>query len=279
MNNLRTDLVCELIDAHPELYSVKSPMSSESEAFGVKIRRIFLNDEQAQQLNRRAGRYHTLECHGLEHADGQALLSMIWAVAQELRSLVGDFDSLLIAGLGNGSVTPDALGPRTIAHVVVSRHIKSSLPQMYEEMKLGEVSAIAPGVLGQTGVESADIIRAVGHVVKPSAMIVIDSLAAMDRKRLCATVQLSDTGITPGSGIGNRRFELSRQTMGIPVIALGIPMVISAAALGGQDEDGLIVTPKSIDLLIGRAARLLGYAINHLVHNGMTVEDMDSLLS
>jgi spore protease len=204
---------------------------------------------------------------------------MILAVAQELRSLVGDFDSLLIAGLGNGSVTPDALGPRTIAHVVVSRHIKSSLPQMYEEMKLGEVSAIAPGVLGQTGVESADIIRAVGQVVKPSAMIVIDSLAAMDRKRLCATVQLSDTGITPGSGIGNRRFELSRQTMGIPVIALGIPMVISASALGGRDEDELIVTPKSIDLLIGRAARLLGYAINHLAHNGMTVEDMDSLLS
>ena len=146
-------------------------------------------------------------------------------------------------------------------------------------MKLGEVSAIAPGVLGQTGVESADIIRAVSQVVKPSAMIVIDSLAAMDRKRLCATVQLSDTGITPGSGIGNRRFELSKQTMGIPVIAMGIPMVISAAALGGEDADELIVTPKSIDLLIGRAARLLGYAINHLVHQEMTVEDMDSLLS
>ena len=279
MNNLRTDLVCELIDAHPELYSVKSPMSSESEAFGVKIRRISLNEEQAQRLGRRVGRYHTLECQGLEHADGQTFLSMIQAVAGELRSLIGDFDSLLVAGLGNGSVTPDALGPRTVAHVVVSRHIKSSLPQMYREMNLGEVSAIAPGVLGQTGVESADIIRAVGQVVKPSAMIVIDSLAAMDRRRLCTTVQLSDTGITPGSGIGNRRFELSKQTMDIPVIALGIPMVISAAALGGQDEDELIVTPKSIDLLIGRAARLLGYAINHCVHKDMTVEDMDSLLS
>lgn len=279
MNNLRTDLVCELIDAHPELYSVKSPMSSESEAFGVKIRRISLNDHQARQLNRRAGRYHTLECQGLEHADGQTLLSMIQAVAQELRLLLGEFDSLLIAGLGNGSVTPDALGPRAVAHVVVTRHIKNSLPQMYEQMGLGEVSAIAPGVLGQTGVESADIIRAVGQVVKPSAMIVIDSLAAIDRKRLCATVQLSDTGITPGSGIGNRRFELSEQTMGIPVIALGIPMVISAAALGGAQEDELIVTPKSIDLLIGRAARLLGYAINRLSHSDMTVEDMDSLLS
>ncbi len=279
MNNLRTDLVCELIDAHPELYSVKSPMSSESEAFGVKIRRISLNEEQAQRLGRRVGRYHTLECQGLEHADGQTFLSMIQAVAGELRSLIGDFDSLLVAGLGNGSVTPDALGPRTVAHVIVSRHIKSSLPHMYRDMQLGEVSAIAPGVLGQTGVESADIIRAVGQVVNPSAMIVIDSLAAMDRRRLCTTVQLSDTGITPGSGIGNRRFELSKQTMGIPVIALGIPMVISAAALGGQDEDELIVTPKSIDLLIGRAARLLGYAINHCVHKDMTVEDMDSLLS
>lgn len=279
MNNLRTDLVCELIDAHPELYSVKSPMSSGSEAFGVKIRRISLNDEQARALNRRVGRYHTLECRGLEHADGQTLLAMIQAVAGELHTLIGNFDSLLIAGLGNGSVTPDALGPRAVAHVIVSRHIKNSLPQMYQEMKLGEVSAIAPGVLGQTGVESADIIRAVSQVVKPSAMIVIDSLAAMDRKRLCATVQLSDTGITPGSGIGNRRFELSKQTMGIPVIAMGIPMVISAAALGGEDADELIVTPKSIDLLIGRAARLLGYAINHLVHQEMTVEDMDSLLS
>ena len=279
MNDLRTDLVCELIDAHPELYSAKTPMSSESEVFGVKIRRISLDEEQAQRLGRRPGRYHTLECKGLENADGQTLLSMIRAVAQELEQLVGNFDSLMIAGLGNGSVTPDALGPRTVAHVIVSRHIKSSLPQMYEQMKLGEVSALAPGVLGQTGVESADIIRAVSDVVKPSALIVIDSLAAMDRNRLCSTVQLSDAGITPGSGIGNRRFELSEQTMGVPVIAVGIPMVITAAALSGGGEDDLIVTPKSIDLLIGRAARLLGYAINHCAHKGMSVEDMDSLLS
>lgn len=279
MNDLRTDLVCELIDAHPELYSAKTPMSSETEVFGVKIRRISLNEEQAQRLGRRPGRYHTLECKGLENADGQTLLSMIRAVAGELDQMVGDFESLMIAGLGNGSVTPDALGPRTVANVIVSRHIKSSLPQMYEQMKLGEVSALAPGVLGQTGVESADIIRAVSNVVKPSALIVIDSLAAMDRDRLCSTVQLSDTGITPGSGIGNRRFELSGQTMGVPVIAVGIPMVITAAALSGDGEDDLIVTPKSIDLLIGRAARLLGYAINHCAHKGMSVEDMDSLLS
>lgn len=279
MNDLRTDLVCELIDAHPELYSAKTPMSSETEVFGVKIRRISLNEEQAQRLGRRPGRYHTLECKGLENADGQTLLSMIRAVAGELEQMVGDFESLMIAGLGNGSVTPDALGPRTVANVIVSRHIKSSLPQMYEQMKLGEVSALAPGVLGQTGVESADIIRAVSNVVKPSALIVIDSLAAMDRDRLCSTVQLSDTGITPGSGIGNRRFELSGQTMGVPVIAVGIPMVITAAALSGDGEDDLIVTPKSIDLLIGRAARLLGYAINHCAHKGMSVEDMDSLLS
>ena len=279
MNDLRTDLVCELIDAHPELYSAKTSMSSETEVFGVKIRRISLNEEQAQRLGRRPGRYHTLECKGLENADGQTLLSMIRAVAGELAHLIGNFESLMIAGLGNGSVTPDALGPRTVAHVIVSRHIKNCLPQMYQQMKLGEVSALAPGVLGQTGVESADIIRAVSEVVKPSALIVIDSLAAMDRDRLCSTVQLSDTGITPGSGIGNRRFELSEQTMGVPVIAIGIPMVITAAALSGDGEDDLIVTPKSIDLLIGRAARLLGYAINHCAHRGMSVEDMDSLLS
>lgn len=279
MNDLRTDLVCELIDAHPELYSAKTPMSSETELFGVKIRRISLDEEQAQRLGRRPGRYHTLECRGLENADGQTLLAMIRAVAGEIGQLVGDFESLMVAGLGNGSVTPDALGPRTVSHVIVSRHVKSSLPQMYAQMKLGEVSALAPGVLGQTGVESADIIRAVSEIVKPSALIVIDSLAAMDRNRLCSTVQLSDTGITPGSGIGNRRYELSRQTMGVPVIAVGIPMVITAAALSGDGEDDLIVTPKSIDLLIGRAARLLGYAINHYAHAGMSVEDMDSLLS
>ena len=279
MNDLRTDLVCELIDAHPELYSAKPPMSSETEVFGVKIRRISLDEAQAEQLGRRCGRYHTLECKGLEYADGQTLLNMIRAIAGEIGQLIGSFDSLMVAGLGNGSVTPDALGPRTVAHVIVSRHVKESLPDMYTQMKLGEVSALAPGVLGQTGVESADVIRAVSQVVRPSALIVIDSLAAMDRKRLCSTVQLSDTGITPGSGIGNRRFELSEQTMGVPVIAVGIPMVITAAALSGQGEDDLIVTPKSIDLLIGRAARLLGYAINHYAHNGMSVEDMDSLLS
>lgn len=279
MTDFRTDLVCELIDAHPELYSTKQPMSSQTEVFGVKIRRISLDEGQAKQIGRRPGRYHTLECRGLEHADGQTLLDMIRAVAGEIGQLIEDPSSLMVAGLGNGSVTPDALGPRSVEHVVVSRHLRTNLPQMYEQMKLGEVSAIAPGVLGQTGVESADIIRAVSQVVKPSALIVIDSLAAMDRERLCSTVQLSDTGITPGSGIGNRRFELSEQTMGLPVIAVGIPMVITASALVGQGEDDLIVTPKSIDLLIGRAARLLGYAINHYIHNGMTVEDMDSLLS
>ncbi len=279
MTDLRTDLVCELIDAHPELYSTKEPMSSQTEVFGVKIRRISLDENQARQIGRHPGHYHTLECQGLEHADGQTLLSMIRAVAGEIRHLVDDSSRIMVAGLGNGSVTPDALGPRTVAHVIVSRHVKTSLPDMYKQMKLGEVAAIAPGVLGQTGVESADIIRAVSQIVKPSALIVIDSLAAMDRNRLCSTVQLSDTGITPGSGIGNRRFELSKQTMGVPVIAVGIPMVITAAALAGQGEDDLIVTPKSIDLLIGRAARLLGYAINHYAHNGMSVEDMDSLLS
>ena len=279
MTDLRTDLVCELIDAQQELYSPKEPMSSQSEVFGIKIRRISLNDAQAKEIGRRAGRYHTLECEGLENADGQTLLNMIRAIAGELDGLIQDSSRLMVAGLGNGSVTPDALGPRAVGNVIVSRHIKQSMPDVYQDMKLGEVAAIAPGVLGQTGVESADIIRAVADIVTPTALVVIDSWAALNRKRLCATVQLSDAGITPGSGIGNHRFELSKETMGLPVIAVGIPMVITAAALSGENDDNLIVTPKSIDLLIGRAARLIGYAINHHAHHGMTVEDMDSLLS
>lgn len=279
MNDLRTDLVCELIDAHPELYSAKRPMSSESDVFGIKIRRISLDSRDARRLGRLPGHYHTLECKGLDVADGKTMLNMIGAVSGELERLLGPVERLMVAGLGNSSVTPDALGPRTVSHIVVSRHIKTRMPQTYEQLKLGEVAALAPGVLGQTGVESADIIRAVCDIVKPTALIVVDSLAALERDRLCATVQLSDTGITPGSGIGNHRYELSRQTMGVPVIALGIPMVIRASALSDGEEDGLIVTPKSIDLLIGRAARLLGYAINRYAHAGMTVEDMDSLLS
>ena len=185
---------------------------------------------------------------------------------------------------------------------------------MYKEFQLGEVAAISPGVLGQTGVESAEIIKGVVGKIQPTAVIAIDALMSRKMSRLAATVQLSDTGITPGSGLNNSRSEISEQTIGIPVIAVGMPTVIDAATLAcdvveqaenrrdvsdpradrsEQDQSryelirqslspyemNLVVTPKHVDSIIQKAARLLGYSINRAMHPSLTLEDMASFLS
>ena len=282
MSDPRTDLLCERIDAQPELYSNRGLLSSDFMRNGLKIRRMTVEDEKTSQaVGKPPGIYCTVECKGLESADGDAFLSMLDAIASQLRSLLGPPEEglLFVVGLGNLEITPDALGPRAVSHIIASRHIRREAPELFSRLSLGEVAALSPGVLGQTGLESGDIVLAITEKVKPRAVIVIDSLAALDPERLCSTVQLSNTGIAPGSGIGNRRIELSPATLHLPVLAIGIPMVISAGALSGGEDRGLIVTPKNIDLLVGRAARLLGYAINRYAHKGLSVEDMDSLLS
>ena len=315
--SIRTDLVYETMEAAAEQGVIDGINSEDVKSGDIEVNRITVKTEQAaQRIGRKSGRYSTVFCPGILEADGDTLLQMIDAIAAEIRALLPDGAdaTLLIVGLGNTSVTPDALGPMAVSNVVVTRHIKENMLDLYKEFQLGEVAAISPGVLGQTGVESAEIIKGVVGKIQPTAVIAIDALMSRKMSRLAATVQLSDTGITPGSGLNNSRSEISEQTIGIPVIAVGMPTVIDAATLAcdvveqaenrrdvsdpradrsEQDQSryelirqslspyemNLVVTPKHVDSIIQKAARLLGYSINRAMHPSLTLEDMASFLS
>ena len=186
--------------------------------------------------------------------------------------------SVLVVGLGNRAITPDAVGPDAIDSVMVTRHLREQLPEHFGQFR--PVAALAAGVLGTTGVESADMIRALAAHLHPDAIIAVDALACAELDRLGRTVQLTDTGITPGSGVGNDRAGLSRDTLGIPVAAIGLPTVIDA---GGFSDDPraeqMFVTPRDIDTVVRDAAKLIGYGINLALHDGLTIGDVDMFLS
>lgn len=204
-------------------------------------------------------------------------------LGKEVASMVPKTGPVLVVGLGNGAVTPDAVGPRTLENLVVTRHLGKHFPQ------LRSVSAIAPGVLGVTGLESVEVVRGVVERSKPCCVVAVDALAARRMERICTTVQLSDTGITPGSGVGNRRAAFDRETLGVPVVAVGVPTVVTVPTLledvfaekqrndmnnETKCDPSMVVTPRDIDAHISRISRFLGYGISLGLHRNMSVEDV-----
>ena len=217
--------------------------------------------------------------------------------------------AVLVAGLGNRSVTPDALGPRTVERVLVTRHMEGCLPADVSG-RMASVCAAAPGVLGVTGIETAEVLRSMTEHVRPDAVIAIDALAARSSQRICSTIQIADTGITPGSGVGNHRKALTRQTLGVPVIAVGVPMVVYASTIASDamrdliradgaceseaDEEklaasvervvssrlgDLIVTPREVDALAERMAGILAEGINLALHPQLAPEEIAQLIA
>ena len=271
---LRTDLALEQREMHTDL--PEGVTCTEQTERDMTVTRIgILNDVGAKALGKPVGNYITIEVPPFsDHPEQEA---QVQAVARELAALLPKAGSVLIAGLGNRGITPDALGPKAAARILPTRKIGAEIARVAGIKEIRSVSVITPGVLGQTGVEAADLIAGVADKISPAAVIVIDALASRYVKRLGATVQLSDAGIEPGAGVGNARQEISRQTMGVPVIAMGVPTVVDAATLvadltGGRGELAepcgrqMIVTPREIDLLIDRAAGLLAAAINRALH-------------
>lgn len=201
-------------------------------------------------------------------------------LGKELAALIPKNGPVLVVGLGNEAVTPDAIGPQCLRHLVVTRHLGSRFPQ------LRPVSAIAPGVLGVTGLESVEVVRGVVERSKPCCVVVVDALAARKMERLCCTVQLADTGITPGSGVGNSRACFDRETLGVPVIAVGVPTVVTVSTLledvsEGKMQDNkqfcdssMVITPKDIDARVAKISRFLGYGISLGLHRELSVEDV-----
>lgn len=231
-NFIRSDLAAELRPAGEELPGIDF---SEEEKEGFRIGRLTVEKEGEALVGKPAGVYITLEVGQIWEAEEAQLTAARRVVAAELRTLceaaAPGFSSVLVAGLGNSKLTADAVGPETAAGVTVTRHLRESDRELYEALGHCCVSALAPGVAGQTGFESAALLRRAVEEARPDLVIAVDALAARSAARLCTTVQLTGSGICPGSGVGNAREALSRETLGVPVIALGVPTVADSATI------------------------------------------------
>ena len=250
-----------------------------------------LNQEGERALGKPQGNYVTLTMEGVanraEDIFGRAVRAVAAELTQLLRGVPGN-GLALVVGLGNREVTPDAIGPQVYGHTLATRHLVRQMPEAFGQLR--PVAALAAEVLGSTGVESGEVVQAVCREIRPACVIAVDALASRSLERLCRTVQLADTGITPGSGVGNHRVGLSRETLGVPVLAVGVPTVVDAATLAadltGADEPpslgrgrDLLVTPKDIDSQVADLAKIIGYGINLALQPQLTLEDLELLLS
>ena len=217
---LRTDLAVELVQSKPT-----------KQIDDIKITNITLNEEEAKQINKKPGNYTTIEFEDVTDSNNQKKVSKIFA--EELRNLlqiqnIKDDDMCLVLGLGNEKSTPDALGPLVVSDTLVTNYI-----YLYGTLDEGfrRVCAISPGVMGETGIETSDLLKSIVKEIKPGFVITIDALAASSVERVNKTIQMTDSGINPGSGVGNKRKEISKDILGIPTIAIGVPTVVDAASI------------------------------------------------
>ena len=291
----RTDLAVEAIENHKTAAALPHVRQSDRmlEGFAVHEVRI-LSEDAAREIGKPQGRYLTLELDALIRREEDAFPRACKALSPLLRELLPrpNDGPVLIAGLGNRMITPDAIGPQTADHVIATRHLVAQSPAIFADWR--PVSALAPGVLGQTGVETGEVICGVLDRVRPAAVIAVDALAAGRLSRLLRTVQLADTGITPGAGVGNARTALNEETLGVPVIAVGVPTVVDGATLaheissqlGQPDCEALddlsqpvMITTRDIDREVADISRMIGYAVNMALHPHLSVADIDLYLS
>ena len=280
--NIRTDLAVESIGEG----GLPAGVRREVRGKAFEITEIIIEDDSCMEtLGKGVGRYITLEGRELSRfADDYE--DMAGELAGELRRLIPDGE-ILVVGLGNNDITPDAVGPQAAAKVLATRHLRDELGGDGEDflLSLRRVSSFAGGVLGQTGIETAEIVRAIAEQLHPAGIIAIDALACSDVSRLGTTVQISDSGISPGSGVSNSRRELSRKNLGIPVIAVGVPTVVDMHTivrnLTGSDISAelpnMMVTPRDVDRLTERASQLIAFGINLALHPALSFEDVRGL--
>lgn len=306
MSKIRTDLAMESFQSSggERLPGVRV---NRWDAMGVDVTEVQVLDGQAaRELGKPQGTYLTLECTALRRRDVEARLAMANLLGEELGRLLppDGIAPVLVVGLGNRGITPDSLGPQAVDRVLVTRHMFRELPE-YADRRLRSVCAIAPGVLGVTGIETLEMAESLVRTIHPRAVVCIDSLAARASGRICATVQLTDTGIQPGSGVGNHRRALTRETLGVDVFSLGVPTVIYASTLArdamellapeGQRENEaafnslereltetelgeMIVTPREIDALIADAAEVIAAGVNKALQPELSDEEILTMM-
>lgn len=291
----RTDLAVEAIENHKSAAALPHVRQSDRTLEGFAVHEVrILSEDAAREIGKPQGRYLTLELDALIRREEDAFPRACKALSTLLRELLPRLNDgpVLIAGLGNRMITPDAIGPQTADHVIATRHLVAQSPAIFADWR--PVSALAPGVLGQTGVETGEVICGVLDRVRPAAVIAVDALAAGRLSRLLRTVQLADTGITPGAGVGNARAALNEETLGVPVIAVGVPTVVDGATLAHEISSQLgqpncealddlsqpvMITTRDIDREVADISRMIGYAVNMALHPHLSVADIDLYLS
>ncbi len=290
---LRTDLA---IEAH-ELTGRQTEgiEFSDIKKGGIKATKMKVSTPKAaENIGKPCGTYITFENLMLTD-DFTDAKEKITAIADEIYSLLPKSGLVLAVGLGNITITPDAVGPKSARYILATRHISGELARSSGLDKLRPVSVMAPGVLGQTGIESSELISSLVSKLKPSAVIAIDALASRNLSRLGCTVQICDSGISPGAGVGNHRLRLDSNSLGVPVIAIGIPTVVDALTLAYDllsetdtshiDQtvqprgEQMIVTPREIDILTERASRLIGMSVNCALQRSFDYDTLVSLVS
>ena len=294
----RTDLALEARELWQESAEKTTRLSgvkaTKQRSEGYPVTRVDILDERGEKaLGKPRGTYRTIDLTAFWQRKSDFFERAVRAVGGQLKELLPGEGTVLVIGLGNGAMTPDAVGPLAADSVLVTRHLIAAMPRHFSGFR--PVAVFRTGVLGTTGVESAEAVRGLVAQVEPSLVIAVDALASRRVGRVCATVQLSDTGIIPGSGVGNHRAALNQEALGVPVFAIGVPTVVDSATLaadlleesGIRDYDGealqksrqnLMVTPRDIDQQVRDLSKVVGYGINWALQD-LEIEEINALLS
>ncbi len=298
---IRTDLAMECQETATSLAGVSVDTIQHGSIEEVRV--TVETEAAAHALGKTRGHYRTLSLADLSHASAGERMELSRLLAAALRTMLPKEGDVLAVGLGNRHMTADALGNRVLESLLITRHVRS-LADDPTVGKLRGVCAAAPGVLGTTGLETAEVVKGIVEHVHPSAVIAIDALAARESCRICTTIQITDTGILPGSGVGNHRLGLTRETLGVPVIAVGVPMVVYAAVIArdalslllqsmGMNEEehrqtvdqfigqvaqhglgDMVVTPREVDDMVGKVACIIADGINIALQSGLSEEEI-----
>ncbi|MCB2297278.1 GPR endopeptidase [Clostridium tagluense] len=324
MISIRTDLAVEA----KEIYSAESNGKTsgvdveEYSEGDIKITNVkIVSDVGEKMMGKPKGTYITIDIPEFVHYDGEAMDRVSIVIGKVLKPLIKLEDSMtaLVVGLGNWNVTPDAIGPKVVSKIMVTRHLKQLVPDSIDE-GIRPVCAISPGVLGITGMETGEIIRGVVEKIKPNLVICIDALASRKMDRVNRTIQIGTSGISPGAGIGNRRMQINEEVLGVPVIAIGVPTVVDAATLANDTIDlvldemirtansggefynmlksidkeekqkmiteilnpyvgNLVVTPKEIDMVINSLSKIIASGLNIALQPALNLEDINKFLN
>ncbi|NLK93972.1 MAG: GPR endopeptidase [Clostridiales bacterium] len=324
MENIRTDLAVEARQIYKDYHK--------KDVDGVKVEEIFENDtkitkvdiideEGSKKMGKPKGTYITIDIPEFTIYDGDLMDKVSKIFGKVLKELINinEEDTVLVVGLGNKKVTPDALGPKVIENIMVTRHLKTVMPETVDE-EIVSVGAISPGVLGITGIETGEIIKSLVESIKPSLVVCIDALAARKTERVNRTIQISDTGISPGAGVGNHRMKINKETLGTKVVAIGVPTVVHASTIANDTIDlvidelikeskegkefynmlrdldknekqvlideilspklgDMVVTPKDIDFMIDSLCKIIANGINIAVQPNLSLENINKFLN